>query len=467
MFQQLVAVSCLSIATGIASAQPALEDHQLRELVAEQIEPLIDSQMIPGCAVGIWRDGETHFFGLGGTNADGSGAAPNEHTLYEIGSITKVFTALLLAEMAQAGEVAFETPVADLFPDGRTVPRFGREPIRLWHLATHSSGLPGMPSNMVPADAGDPFEGYTTELMYDFLDAVQPFRTPGQGYEYSNLATGLLGRLLEARAGAPWHELLDTRIFGPVGMTESMVMVDAEIERRLAHPSAEGLTASRWGGMDALAPCGAIVSSAADLMKFAIWNIEPGQPGSRLARALEAAHEPRFTDPETGQVVALGWHLAGDGVTLWHNGMTGGYSAMLLINKPERTAVVLLANGATFATTAAGNAIMHALLTGNSEPPPSEPAREIAADHLERLVGDYTSPLGFTIHVTREGGRLGARLTGQTRLRVFPEGDGDAPSRFRYRVVPAVLAFELPQEGKATAVTLEQGGREMRAERSE
>lgn len=462
----LLTASATSVfAAGVGPA-PAQED-ALHTLVSQQVVPLVDAQIIPGCVVGVWRDGERRFFGFGGIHADGSGPAPDENTLYEIGSITKVFTAVLLAEMAQSGEVALDTPIAELFPPGRRAPQRGEEPILLWHLAAHASGLPGMPGNMQPINADDPYEGYTLELMYDFLDGVRPARAPGAGYEYSNLGSGLLGRLLEAKAGMPWHELTADRIFEPLGMSDSVVLADDAIEARIARPSAEGLMSSRWGGLDALAPCGAIVSSAADVLRFAAENIEPSAPDGPLARALAASHEPRFTDPATGQVVALGWHLAGDGETLWHNGMTGGYSSMLLVNKAARTAVVVLSNGAAFATTDAGDRIMRALLTGSAEAPVVERAREIAGEHLERLVGDYVSPLGFTIHVTREGGRLGARLTGQPRFRVFPEGDAADPTRFVYRVVPAALVFELTEVGRATAVTLEQNGLKMRAERAQ
>jgi len=448
---------------------PATAEHDaLQELVSTQIRPLIEAEVIPGCAVGVWQDGEARFFGFGGTNADGTGDAPDEHTLYEIGSITKVFTATLLAEMAQTGEVSLDAPIASCYPEDHRVPQLDDKPILLWHLATHASGLPAMPINMPASVEGDPFEGYTLDLMYAFLDTITPPRSPERRYEYSNLASGLLGRLLEARAGTPWHELLADRIFEPAGMTESFVVVDDAIEPRIARPSTEGLSASRWGGMDALAPCGAIVSSASDILRFAVENIEPTEPQSPLALALAETHTPRFTDPATKQVVALGWHLAGDGVTLWHNGSTGGYSSMLLVNKPAGLAVVVLANGASpNATTIAGDHIMKGLLTGNAPAPSVELSREVAADHLERLVGDYDSPLGFTIHVTREGGKLGARLTGQTRFRVYPEGDADTPSRFTYRVVPAALAFEVPEQGKATAVTLEQNGLKMKAERQD
>jgi CubicO group peptidase (beta-lactamase class C family) len=422
----------------------------IETLVTGQARPLVDAGVLPGCVVGVWRDGQARFFGFGGIQADGSGPTPDERTLYEI------------------GEVTLDTPIADLFPDGRRVPQRGDDPIRLWHLATHCSGLPGMPTNLPPTDSGDPYSSYSLDLLYDFLAGVRPARAPEAGYEYSNLASGLLGQLLAARAGVPWHELVRTRLFEPLGMHDSVVLVDEQTEARVARPSAEGLTASRWGGMDALAPCGAVVSSAADLLRFAAENIEPSADSTALARAITLSHTPRFTDPASGQVVALGWHLAGDGETLWHNGMTGGYSSMLLVHRPARTAVVVLTNSAAPETTGLGDRIMRALLTGTTpEPPPVRPAQDVDEAHLDRLVGDYASPLGFTIHVTREGGRLGARLTGQTRFRVYAEGDGEHPARFVYRIVPAALAFDLPADGGvASAVTLEQNGMRMRAERS-
>ncbi len=441
------------------------DDEAVRQLVADQIRPLIEAERFPGASVGVLKDGETFFFGFGGTGADGSGPVPDEHTLYEIGSITKVFTAVLLAEAAEAGEVSLDTPLAEAFPDDREAPQLGEHQIELWHLATHSSGLPAMPANMRPTHPAQPFAGYSSDLMYDFLEAVTPARPPETGYEYSNLATGLLGRLLEARLGVPYEQLLATRIFSPAGMQESSISIDEANEARIAQPSAEGLTASRWNDMDALAPCGAIVSSASDLLRFAAENIEPTDPESTLARALAAAHQPRFTDPRSGTTVGLGWHLAGDEQTLWHNGMTGGYSSMLLVNIPERLAVVVLANGATMDTTAAGDRIMRSLLGDVAPPPEVEPSIDVSEEHLERLVGEYESPLGFTIYVTREGDRLGARLTGQTRFRIYPDGDGVAPARFKYRVVPAALAFDLPAEGSAAAVTLEQNGQKMRAQR--
>lgn len=469
MHTLLAAVTTIACTTNaVVAVQPQAEVDTQRQTVEQHLEPLIDAGVIPGAVVGVWRNGQSSYYSFGGTNADGSGLAPDAETLYEIGSITKVFTAVLLSDMAQRGEVSIDMPIAEVYPADHKAPQRGDELIRLWHLATHSSGLTGRaPLNMRPDDPSTPFVGYTLDLMYDFLEDVGPARAPEAAYEYSNLASGLLGRLLQEKAGTPYRQLLAERIFEPAGMSDSSIVVDDATEARIAQPSAGGLTAPRWADLGALAPAGAIVSSASDLLKFAAWNIEPPEPDSNLAQALDLSHEPRFTDPNSGQVVALGWHLAGDGETLWHNGMTGGFSSMLLINKPERTAVVMLTNGASFATTRAGDAIMRKLLGGDAEPPQVQSTREIDPDHLDRLVGEYVSPLGFTIYITREGGRLGARLTNQTRLRVFPAGEGAAPTRFEYRAVPAALAFELPENGNATAVTLEQNGREMRAERAD
>ena len=143
----------------LAQTEPATapsEPHELvlQELVSSQATPLIDAEVVPGLVVGVLQEGRTQYFGFGGINADGSGQAPDERTLYEIGSITKVFTAALLAEMAQRGEVALDDPIVSCYPDDHEAPQLGSEPIRLWHLATHSSGLPRMPTNMPATDPG-------------------------------------------------------------------------------------------------------------------------------------------------------------------------------------------------------------------------------------------------------------------------------------------------------------------------
>src|SRR5208283_4407870 len=114
-------------------------------------------------------------------------------TVFEIGSITKVFTALLLADMAQRGEVALTDPVSKYLPKGVKMPGRNGHAIMLQDLATHTSGLPRLPSNMKPKDFMNPYADYTPELLYQFLSSYELPRDPGSKWEYSNLGAGLLG----------------------------------------------------------------------------------------------------------------------------------------------------------------------------------------------------------------------------------------------------------------------------------
>ena len=124
----------------------------------------------------------------------------NGDTLFEIGSATKVFTSLLLAEAVKRGEVALDDPVAKYLPSSVKVPERGGRKITLLDLATHTSGLPRLPLNMNPKDASNPYADYTVQQMYEFLASYTLPRDPGSMYEYSNLGGGLLGHVLALRA---------------------------------------------------------------------------------------------------------------------------------------------------------------------------------------------------------------------------------------------------------------------------
>ena len=123
-----------------------------------------------------------------------SGELVTEHTVFEIGSVTKLFTALLLADMARRGEVTLDTAVAELLPMGTRVPDRNGVPITLAHLATHSSGLPRLPDDIV-VGSPDPYANYTSERLYAFLGRHELHRTPGESVEYSNLGAGLLDQM--------------------------------------------------------------------------------------------------------------------------------------------------------------------------------------------------------------------------------------------------------------------------------
>ena len=175
-----------------AICSPAWADHA--ESVKAIVQPLIDSKMFVGCVVGVVDHGRTEVYGFGEVKK-GSGERPNGNTEYEIASITKGFTAILLADMIERGKLDLDTPIQELFPTGVTLQVVDDQPITLRHLVTHTSGLPRMPSNFAPKDPLNPYLDYTDERFFNFLNGFKPPRSPGES-EYSNLGMALLGQLI-------------------------------------------------------------------------------------------------------------------------------------------------------------------------------------------------------------------------------------------------------------------------------
>ena len=136
-------------------------------------------------------------------------------SVFEIGSITKVFTTSVLALMAATGDVSLDDPVTKFLPSTVTFPESGR-PITLADIATQSSGLPRLPTNFSPADPSNPYADYSVDQMYEFLGGVRLTRAPGDSYEYSNLAMGLLGHVLALRAGTTYEAMVTDRLLVPI-----------------------------------------------------------------------------------------------------------------------------------------------------------------------------------------------------------------------------------------------------------
>jgi serine-type D-Ala-D-Ala carboxypeptidase/endopeptidase len=265
-------------------------------------------------------------------------------TLFELGSITKVFTGILLADMVERSEVKLEDPVAQFLPKDTQVPSRAGKQIRLVDLATHSSGLPRMPSNFAPADASNPYADYSAERLYEFLRGHTLTRDVGERAEYSNIGVGLLGHALSLRTGKSYEALVTERILEPLSMTSTRIVLRPEDRGRLAPGhSASGTPVPNWD-LDALAGAGALRSNADDMLKFLAANISP--PDNRVGRAIRAAQTPRATFNETMRVGLL-WltQTTRFGRTIvWHNGGTAGYRTYVGFDPERRIGVVVLSN---------------------------------------------------------------------------------------------------------------------------
>jgi CubicO group peptidase (beta-lactamase class C family) len=296
-----------------------------------------------GMVVGLIDAGGSHVLAYG--NLSDGGAPVDADTVYEIGSITKVFTATILSDMALRGEVGLADPVARYVPADAAPPAFGGRQITLADLSSQVSGIPGIPTNLAPKDEGNPFADYTVPQLYAFVHGYTPTRAAGERYEYSNAGIGLLGHVLALRAGADYETLVRQRITGKLGMDSTAIALTPAMRRHLATGyGMPGMAAPNWD-MPVLAGMGALRSSTADMLKFVGANM--GLPKSPLYGAMQATHQPRHAvegKPELS--VGLGWHvLEQHGAHIvWHNGGTAGYRTYIGFDTSTGRGVVLMSN---------------------------------------------------------------------------------------------------------------------------
>jgi D-alanyl-D-alanine-carboxypeptidase/D-alanyl-D-alanine-endopeptidase len=319
------------------------------QLSADDIYAIINKEVqlkrCPSMVVGtIDATGKRQVVGAGSFD-DKKESKPDGNTLYEIGSITKVFTSLLLAEMVVKKQVNLDDPISKYLPASVNVPVIKGKPITLQHLASHSVGWPRMPDNYDPKDPDNPFADYTTEQLYDYVSRSNFDYAPGTWFQYSNPGYGLLGNILSIIGGKPYEVLVKERICAPLGMTNTTITVTPAQLKTLAPGHAEyGAPVKNWD-MPAIAGTGAIRSDINDLLTFAAANL--GLVKTDLYPAMQLAHIPRISKGKNEGEVTLGWTLqkANDGDEyLWKDGTTGGYKSIILLNRTKKTGVVILAN---------------------------------------------------------------------------------------------------------------------------
>ena len=419
--------------------------------------PVIEGDWCAGMVVAVITPQRATYYGFGST---GLTKAPlDERTVFEIGSISKAFTGLLLADAVERKEVGLDDPISNYLPDQVKAPDYQGTPITLLNLSTHTAALPRLPDNLRPKDPTNPYADYAPQQLYDFLSGYRLTRKPGERSDYSNLGAGLLGHLLARRAGKTYEELLVERVCGPLGLADTRITLSADQRSRLAQGhSVDGEVAPNWD-LPTLAGAGALRSSATDMVHFVQANLEPS--GSPLASALRMTQAPRFVvEGETS--IGLGWHLNTQSKTVWHNGQTAGYHSFAGFIPECRAGVVVLANSATDLVDAVGVNVLRIQEGLPIDPIKLRPTLKLEAKALEPYVGSYTLAPGAILSVTRSESQLKAQLTGQPAFKIYPE----TASKFYYRVVDAQLTFEKDKDGKVTAVVLYQNGQNLKAPRA-
>lgn len=434
-------------------------DAEIRKILVERIDTFHQGV---GIVVGVIDPQGSRTVAYGRLN-QGDPRTLNGDTIFEIGSVTKVFTSLLLSDMVQRGEVALADPVAKYLPSDVKVPERGGRVITLVDLSTHTSGLPRMPSDFNPRDPANPYADYTTKQLFQFISSYQLTRNIGSQFEYSNLGGGLLGQALARRAGTDYEALVRSRITVPLGMSSTGITLSPEMKARLAIGHNDKLAAVPNWDLPALSGAGALRSSANDMLIFLGANL--GFVKSPLAPAMAAMLSVRRPTGAPGGEIGLAWLItkpASDEI-VWHNGGTGGYRSFVGYNAKTRVGIVVLSN--TFTGAGVDDIGMHLLDSHVPLLPAPKEHKEITVDPkiFDRYVGRYQLAPNFILTVTREGDQLFTQATGQPKVEVFPESERD----FFLKVVDAQITFEADANGRVASLMLHQNGANMPARRLE
>ena len=292
--------------------------------IRSRLGALVDRGELPSAAYAVVSDA--------GVAAGGFGGAGPE-TVFQIGSVTKAVTGLLLADMAERGQVLLSDPASKYLPGAPP----GR--VTLLDLATHTSGLPRLPPGMYRyalLRPGDPYAWYPAGALVRAARRSLATTAGGQPYRYSNYGFGLLGYLLAQAAGMPYQKLAQERVCGPLGLPATT------FDATPVQGYCRGRPAGPWH-MGVLSAAGGLQSTATDLARLLTACLAPET--TELNAAVRAALTPRVTISPKKEI-GLAWHHAlRDGKrVIWHNGMTGGFSAMLALRPARRAGAVVLAN---------------------------------------------------------------------------------------------------------------------------
>jgi CubicO group peptidase (beta-lactamase class C family) len=297
---------------------------------------------VVGMSIGVLINGKAVFYGYGETEK-GNRQLPNEHTIFGIGSITKTFTGTLLACAVLDGKINLDDPVNKYMPDSIPPLEYQGIPVTIRTMANHTSGIPRMPSNLNPKDTLNPFRDYDDNDLFSFYKNFKIQRKPGDTYEYSNLAAATLGVILERIYNRSFESLIVEKIANPLGMNDTRQFIKSGDSLRLAKGYGPNYTPVPEWEYKSLAGSGSILSTVADLLKFAAANMS-GAP-SGLNEAMQLTHQQIFKDGADG--VGMLWDVIGlHHEIIDHNGRVGGFTSFLIIDLKRLVAVVLLSNTA-------------------------------------------------------------------------------------------------------------------------
>ena len=374
-----------------------------------------------GIVVGIVDENGSSIVSCGKLD-NGTDQDVNGDTLFEIGSITKTFTGLLLQDMVERGQMKLDDPVAKYLPASVKMPTHNGKEITLLHLATHTSGLPDGPDNVDPKRADNRYVDYTVEKMYAFVSGYKLASDPGTKYEYSTVGMGLLGQAIALKAGTNYESLVVDRICRPLKMDSTRITLAPELKSRFAQGHNYYGYAASPKDWEAMMGGAALRSTANDMLKYLSANL--GLKPSRLTPLMEKTHAPYFhagleTDNGPDTDIGLAWmimHESGDANTIEHGGLTMGFMTFVGFDMTRRRGVVVLCNSQDFDVPRIGRLLLESEWQSDRRPIEAKISRQIYDSCVGQYKNSQRQAIGahsqHGVGIRREGNRFFAQITG-------------------------------------------------------
>ena len=392
----------------------------IREPLTELVSPIVDEGLVGALVVAVIADGEVRYLSFGRMSHDGTRVA-DKSSGFEIGSVSKVFTGLLLAEAVRRGEVRLSDPASKHL--GIDLPTWQGVPITLLDLATHTSGLPRLPPSFDPPDPTDPYATATWASVESSLAGLSLDDKPGNTYLYSNLGVAILGEALSKAAGQTYAQLVEQRITLPLRMDSTTVDASEVIEGH----DPDGQAVPPWT-LQAYAPAGGLHSTPRDLARFVAAHLNPSSELEPSINLAVRRHRPLGSHGSIG----LLWHRTSKGV-VWHNGQTGGFHSLIAFKPDSQVGIIALGDTATDRVDQIGFAALQ--LVVGQQPDPIPVTRSVSVD--PEVLASYPGLYGPT-SIELIDGALWLQLPDQPRHRLWAESN----SSFFLRTAPVKVRFE-------------------------
>jgi len=434
-------------------AQPSdlPSDTDIQRMVDDRVVTFHDSV---GLIVGVVEPAGRRLFVRGPAQV-GNDDPVDGDTIFEIGSVSKVFTALALADAAHRGELSLNDPATKYLPAGATMRQHGPRPISLLDLATHTSGLPNMPPNVAVTDFNNPNADMNQDQLVKSAAAYEVTQDAGKTYLYSSAGYQLLAMAVADVEHTDFETVLKSRIFGPLKMTNTRFAPSLEEKDRMSAGYDSHLQPVPHERLPTLPGSGGMRSTANDLLNFLSANIglTPSPLAPAMADMIKTQRQTQYLELKA----ALGWHVAKPHTVemVWENGRTDGYRAFIGFVPAKRIGVVVLSNSANTIDDIGAH-----ILDKDSPLRTLHREADIKPAQLDNYLGRYEVNDTFALGVTRDGNKLYVQGTGQPRAELFFMGD----DQFFLRVVNGTVTFQTDGSGRARSLSLTQNGKTVPAQ---